>query len=392
MANEPNVKTLLLNGTLGSLLALVDGTAGQVITGVSNGDITVSTPFLVVSFEDAVSKGLANDTNPFAYKYVKEFYDEAPSGTELYLMLVPDTMTVDMMADKTNPNGAVKLLDFADGKIRLLGVMDDPASITTSNGLDENVYTAKTNMQALAIAYAADDKQSPFWGFVGGTGFTGVATDLDDQTQSSDNYVSIVIGDTVTGGGSMLGIAMGRAASIPVQRKISRVKDGKLNITACYLGSDLVENYNNWAMLHDKGYISPRKFVRREGYFFARDYTCTSTTDDYSFGARRRIANKMQIIAYEALVEEIEDEVPTDEDGSGKIDAAYAAYLEAGLGNQYRLIMVANKELTDVTVSCDRNQNVISTNKTVVVVKGTPVGYNGTIEVPISFYNPSLNN
>lgn len=386
----PNVILELLNGQLGSLLSSFDGVSGQVIPGVSNGSIVSGTPFLVTSLEDAVTKGLADASNPFAYKYVKEFYDEAPVGTELYLMIVPDTMTVDMMADKTNANGAVKLLDFAEGRIVLLGVMDDPASITTANGFDQNVNTAKVNMQALAEAYAGTDKQTPFWGFVAGTGCTGVATDATDQKTSSDNYVSIVAGDTVSGGGCMLGNVMGLAASLPVQRKISRVENGKLNILSAYVGNTLVEKATTITMYHDKGYIVPRKFPLKDGYFWARDWTCTSDTDDYKFGARRRVINKIRRLIYLIAVEQIEGEIPLDEDNSGNIDAAYAKTLESTFENQINQIMVANGELVSFDCFIDVNQNVLSTDELNIVYEAVPVGYNGTIKGTIGFKNPAL--
>ena len=73
----PDVIIALLNGTLGQLFQLNDKTTGKILTGVSNGDIVAGTPFIVNSLNDAKNKGLTEATNAFAYKVVKEFYDEA---------------------------------------------------------------------------------------------------------------------------------------------------------------------------------------------------------------------------------------------------------------------------------------------------------------------------
>lgn len=383
----PDVLIQLLNGQLGSLLALADGVAGYVCEGASNGDIVLGTPFKVTGLDDAVAKGLTSATNAAGYKIVKEHYDEAPSGSEVYMMVVADTMTVDLMADKTNTNGARKLLDFAQGKIRLLGLMDSADSPTVTNGLDANVATAKTNLQALAEEYAGAGKQSPFWGFIGGTGYNGTATDLTDQTASDQDRVSIMVGDTASGTSAAIGTLLGRLAAIPVQRKPSRVKTGSLNITTAYVGTTKVEESTDIATIHDRGYITLRTFPNKNGYYFANDFTCTATTSDYHNGARRRVIDKVQIIAYALLVEEIEEEVPTEADGT--IDAAYAAYLQDKINNQVRGIMVATNELSAFECFVDPKQQVLSDSTLDVVLRPTPVGYNSTINATLGFINPA---
>lgn len=383
----PDVIIALLNGTLGQLLQLNDKTTGKILTGVSNGDIVAGTPFIVNSLNDAKNKGLAEATNAFAYKVVKEFYDTAPEGTDLYLQLVPDTMLIDDMVDKNNADGAVKLLDYAGGKIRVLHAMDNPAGARTiTNGLDANVYLAKVNMQALELEYR--NKKMPFWGILGGVGFNGNQADLVDQTASSDNRVSILIGDTVSGTGSCIGLLGGVIATLPVQRKVSRVKNGKLNTATAFIGTTSAEKYTGTATIHDKGYITLRSFPNKEGFFFSGDKTCTATTDDFNSGARVCIMNKILILAYAVFVEEVEDEVPINEDGT--IDASYAKYLESVIDRQINQIMVANGELSSFRSFVDVNQNVLSTNKTKVVLRAVPVGYNTTLEVEIGFENPAL--
>lgn len=387
----PDVIIQIANGSLGALLAIADGVSGYVLTGVTNGDIVQGTPIQITSLEDAVAKGLNSSTNAFAYKVVKEHYDQAP-GTEIYLMLVSTAMTVNLMADKTNANGARKLLDFAQGKVRLCTVMNDPTGLspTITNGFDANVAIAKTNLQALAVEYAGGDKQAPFWGFVGGTHFSGTAAALTDQNSSSDDYVSIIIGDTVSGNGCAAGVIVGRLAANPVQRRVSRVRDGALVIPgqAMYIGTTLVDQYTSIATIHDKGYITFRKYPNKNGYYAANDFTCTSSASDFKFGARRRIMNKLQIIAYAVLVEEIGNEILVD--ASGNIDAAYAVYMEDLVERQVNPIMVATGELSDFKAFVDPNQKPLQANATNIVLGATPVGYNDTINAKLTYVNPAL--
>lgn len=394
----PDVKISLQNGTLGSVVQTSDGIAGIVLTGVSEGDITVGDPFVIASLTDAENLGLTASGNAFAYKQIKEFYDEAGEGALLYVLFLDDTVTVDSMANGTNANGARKLLDYAGGKIRLLGVIydaDDDEAITTTNGIDQLCYTAAANMQVLADAYAA--KQTPFRGVVGGTG-AGLSggtpgplssAALTDQTGSAYTRASILIGDTEAEGDAALGLLLGRLAKVPVQRKVSRVKSGPLAaVTEGYIGTTLAEQYTTTGIIHDKAFITLRTFPNKNGYFFANDFTCTPTTDDYHFIARGRVIDKAHVITYATFVEEVDEEVPVDD--SGKIAAGYAKYLEQKITNQLNLTMTANREVSAVSCFVDPNQNVISTNKVNVVLKIRPVGYASDIEVSLGFDNPAL--
>lgn len=385
----PNVIIERQNGALGGLLNSEDGVMGLILTGTNEGDVVAGTPVLVNSFAAFEALGVTEDgDNEWAYRQVKEFYDEAGDGVELYLLLVPDTMTVAQMCDKTNANGAKKLLDFAAGRIRVLGAMADPAAftVTVTNGLDANVHTAVANMNALAVEYAG--LQFPFWGIVGGTSFSGTASALTDYTLSNYDYTSCLIGDTVSGANACLGLLLGRIAIIPVQRKVSRIKTGAISSLTAFIHTTSAEKYTSTATIHDRGYITLRKVPRKNGFFFTGDPTCTATTSDYRFGARVRVMNKLQMIAYATYIEEVDGEVPIEADG--KIDAAFAAYLQQQVLNQIKGLMTANANLSGASCFVDPVQNVLSTNEVVIVIKGTPVGYASVIRVKLSFANPAI--
>lgn len=387
----PKVKFLIKSGNLGALLAIADGVAGYVLTGVSAGDITAGTPFKVSSLQGAVDLGLVVATNPLAYKTIKEHYDECPTGTDCYIMIVTDAMTVNMMADKTNVNGARKLLDFAEGNIRILGLLDYNDTPTITAGIDANVYTAKTNAQALAVEYAGEEKQAPFWCIIGATNFSGTAANLTDQNNSTDDYVSLFLGDSeVANTGASIGLFIGRECLNPVQRSAARVRSGAITMTTAYIGAVAVTNDNTLGTaIHDKGFVTFRKFVRKNGYFFTSDFTCTASTSDFKRGARRRIMNKIQVIAYAVAVEEIEEEVPTDP-ATGLIDASYAKYLEQQMERQVNPIMTGTGEISGFTAIVDLNQNVVSTSLTKFKLLPVPVGYNGNLEGELAFSNPAV--
>lgn len=390
----PDVKILIQSGALGGLVPTSDATSGMVLTGASEGSVTTGTPFLITSYQAAIDLGLTVGNNPLALKEIKDFYSEAPLMTPLYILLQANTVTVDQMCDKDLAY-APKLLDYASGKVRLFGAMYVPGTTPTiTAALDAKVGLAVTKMQALGIAYA--QKQWPIRGIIGGNHYSGAAASLTDHaTGGSSNRAAIVIGDTVAGDSAALGLTLGRMAASGVQRKISRVKSGALLTATAFINKDVsgtptpipAEQYTLTQEVHNRGYITFRKFANKNGYYFSGDPACVASTDDYSFIARGRVVDKMHVITYATYVEEVDEEVRVDE--SGKLDAGYCKYLEKTIERQLNLSMTANNELSAVEAFVDPNQDVLATNKIIIVLKGTPVGYGSQFEIKLGFKNPA---
>lgn len=392
-----SVNITLANGQLGGTLQTNDGITGMVLTGISeSGGYTAGTPILVTSLTDVANAGITATHNAFAIKQLKEFYSQAGAGAQLYLMLVPSTMTVAQMADNTNANGAKKLLDYAAGKIKVLGLLTDDAAIaalagtiTVTNGLNADVYTAASNMQVMAEAYFNAEK--PFRAIVGGSSYSGTAASLTDETSgTSNNRTAILIGDTVSGASACLGLLLGVISSIPVQRKISRVRSGALTNTAAYVGTSTVEaaGAGTLAIIASKGFITFITYPNVSGYFFSGDPMLTATTDDYCMLARGRVIDKAHILAYTTFVQEVDDEVPVNTDGT--LDAGFCKWLSQQIVNQVNNTMTANREISAVSCFIDPNQNILSTNELNVVLKITPVGYATDIEISLGFENPAV--
>ena len=391
-----SVNITLANGQLGGTIQTNDGITGMVLTGVTeSGGYTAGTPILVTSLADVTTAGITEGHNPFAIKQLKEFYNQAGTGASLYLMLVPETMTVAQMSDNTNANGAKKLLDFAAGKIKVLGLLSDDAAITAgggtvtiSHGLNGDVYTAASNMAVTAAAYFAAEK--PFRAIIGGSSYSGIASALTDEaTGTTNNRTAILIGDTVTGASACLGLLLGVVSSIPVQRKISRVRSGALSTTKAFVGTSTVEvaGAGSLATIASKGFITFITYPNVSGYFFSGDPMLTATTDDYCMLARGRVIDKLHILAYTTFVQEVDDEVPVNADGT--LDAGFCKWLSQQIVNQVNNTMTANKEISAVNCFIDPAQNILSTNTLNVVLKVLPVGYATEIEISLGFTNPA---
>lgn len=128
----PYVKIEFANGALGATEPMEDGVAGLVATGVAVASkFALNTPYLISRLGDLQELGItanASDANATIYKAVKEFYDEAPEGTKLWLLASADTDGQDDLVDKTKAGNAKKLIEAANDSIRILFVaVKDPS-------------------------------------------------------------------------------------------------------------------------------------------------------------------------------------------------------------------------------------------------------------------------
>lgn len=391
------VNLTLANGQLGSTLQTNDGVAGMVLTGSEVvGTYTLGTPMLIKSLNGLNDYGIDSVNNIFGYRQVADFYTEAGEGATLYLMLVADTLSVADIADESNPDGAAKLLAFANGKIKLLGIMTDDAAyalatattIDTTNTINADVYLAASRMEILARNYF--QAQKPFRAVIGGTSYNDHTPSLIDLTGgTTNNRTAILIGNTHSGGSACIGLFLGRMAVIPVMRKVSRVRTGALSNNSAYIGtSPLNSVINDVAEISGKGYITFKTYANVSGYFFSGDDTCSAFTDDYHFLARGRVIDKVHILAYATFVQEVDDEVPVNADGT--LDSGFCKWLSQQIENQVNNVMTVNKEISSVACIIDPVQNILSTNQLNVILRIVPVGYATNIEINLGFDNPAL--
>lgn len=391
----PGVTIEIQNGALGLVPPSDDAICGIILQGPAvSGGLQVGAATLYTSLADVEADGItaAYDTTNTVrvYKHISQFFQEAGTGAKLWVLLISQAVSMEDMCDISEANYAVKLLNAASGKIRLLGVTRSPAGgytpDTTANQLDLDVVTAINLAQALATSYAEDF--APLRVVLEARHFTGTTGSLVDLKLRDDNRVSIVLGDNVTGGGGAVGLLLGRLASVPVQRNPGRVKDGSLPIEAAYVGSDTVEAApTKVTTIHEKGFITLRTYPRKAGYYFTDDPTATSATDDYNSLARGRVIDKAITLAYDVFVNEILDEIQIDTQGRIAVDKA--KYYQAIVENAIDSAMTAEGEISSVSTLVDPDQNVLGTGQICIELRIVPVGYAKTIVVKLGFDNPA---
>lgn len=380
----PNIKFNIAKNGLGRLQADIQKIPGLIITGetVAN-KVTIGKSYQVFSMQEVEDLGITETTNAFAYKHLKAFYDVTGEGAELWLMLMSDATTMSVATDKAQ-SIATKLIQDAAGRIRVLGVVKkSTGGETITNGLDADVDMAATKAQELALDF--EKRYFPFRVILSGNTFSGKAIDLKDYTQTALNKVSVLLCNNDGEKEASIGIALGRVASIPVQRNIGRVKDGAVESTKAYFtsGESVESLFTSWEAIHNKGFIILRNYVGRSGFYFSDDPTLTNNADDFKSLANGFVMDKAVIIAYNVLSGELLDEVPVTP--AGLIHPAIIKNWQTNVESQIDGLMTSQGELSACKVFIDENQKVLSTGVMVVNIQLQPVGYAKYITVNIGF-------
>ena len=384
----PNVKITLANGGLGRVTPTEDAVAGMALSGVAVTDkIALGDPRQIFSLQEMDDLGITELTNALAYKEIRAFYKMFGEGAELWIMLVSNVTSLSDMCDLTN-NIVKKLLDAADGRIRLLGVNRIPDIAYTpeiENGLDSDVLQAVMNLDELQKEYSA--KFMPFRAVVPALGFAkaNVAT-LHNFKQNTNPSVGVVLGADNTST-CAIGLVLGRLASIPVQRNIGRVKSGSVGLLHAYYpdGTTVKELESHADNIHDKGYIFFRKFVRRSGFYLNDDPTAAPNTDDYCSLSRGRTIDKAIVIAADTYTNELLDDVDVDPK-TGLLPPSLTGYFQGVIENAIGINMTG--EISGVSVYVDPKQNLLSTDKVAVRLRIIPKGQIKSIDVDLGFTNP----
>jgi hypothetical protein len=387
MSGRPTIKINHLNGQLGRITPTKDGVAGLILSGTAVLGMALTTPKQIFSLKGAEDLGMTAINNPFAYSEVADFYKKAGTGAELWLMLIADTTLLADVCNKNN-NIARKLLDTADGTIRLLGINRKlPVGYTISNTacVDTDILQAKINLHELITEYRIAHK--PLRAILPHLGFDNTKTGaLYNFRQDTHNTIGIISWSAYTTGQPAIAHALGKLTTIPVQRNLGRVKDGDEGVLNAYFpdGTPVKSLESQWDALYDKGLIFLVKHYGRSGFFFVDDSTCAPLEDDYSQLSNGRTIDKAHVLAYNVLSNELLDEVEINDDGT--LPASVTGYFQNEVENAIRAQM--KNEISGVSAYVDPNQNVLSTSALNLRIKVRPKGQLKDIEADLSFDNP----
>lgn len=383
------------NGNLGIVATNPDGICGIIAsaTAVST-TFELNKHYVVYSLKEAENLGISPAiANYELHKTIKEFYDEAGNGTELWIYGVAKTRTLDQLIEDSRA-----LIVASNSRLRFIVTKYAPEvpEVDTENGLREGFMATLAAAQAIANEFTVE-QINPIVFIIEGYNFTGVAQDLVGFSQATYNRVAVMIGDTenrtgATGSkGAAVGVLAGRIASNRVHVSAGRVLSGALKPLKFFIVDTPVHEYNV-ASIHDKGFITLRTHVGKTGYYIALDQLACSVDDDYNFLPNRRVIDKAYVLASGVISEKILDDLNLT--GTGTLMPADAKAIEQEIERVIAQEMTANQELSaDITIKNDKgvvaaidlNEKVGTTRKIKGQIKVKPKGYAFWLEFSIGF-------
>lgn len=384
----PKIQIKYLNGQLGTVPASADGLLLLIVIGATavSSQFVPGKTYKVYSVESLENLGITADNNKRLHELVVQFYNEAPAGTPLLIAGYESSKTFTALCDKNS--GPLKaLLQEQKGEVRGV-VLAGIGKGTAETGLNKDVFAAIPKAQALA-EYAATEMYAPVFIALEGAGYTDAAA-LKDLSKEADNRVCIVIGDVkASSNNAAMGTFAGRIAVSPVQRNIGKVAEGALAPVEMFVGAKSVESaQDDITTVYDKGYICPRTYVGKSGYFYTDDRTACAATDDYAHLAALRTADKAARVAYQTVLSNMLSEIECNEDGTMDISIikSWQAAVESNINNA----MTAKGELSQENgrgCRCfiDPGQNVLATSAITMSLKLRPFAYARDITVNIGF-------
>lgn len=362
----PGVTINVESGNLQSAVAVLDGVPALVATVNTSGLIGVPIP--IYSLKDAEQAGITSSSENFIWNLIKVYYDELGGSQLLYVMGTAETATMTDVVTASNANGLVKLLKSYP-EINLVAVARKPAAgYNAGTGfLDTDVPTAVTASKALC--QARQNANAPVRLFIEGRLANANAVNNYTPNTATNGYVSVVLGNTTTGNGAAVTLALARAVKYPAHVKLGSGQNGILSAPNIYLGTSKIENVASLETLHDAGFLTFYVRPGIAGYFFGRDNMCA--VNDFSTLVNGRIIDKAQRIAALAATPFIEDYVRIDADGT--INENDADYIESLIKTAIQSKM--SGQISDVKVVIDTKQNIVENSTLKIQVSVLPLGY-----------------
>lgn len=307
------------------------------------------------------------------YYHVSEFFRLMPNG-ELYIS-IPGTSYGSGFPE------VMTLVNFADGKIRQIGVMNDlSTAFATSQitSLQTQATAAFNAFRPCVILFAPE---------ISGTSNLSALTDLSSLSSAQ---VATIISQDAGNVGKYIATSTGKSlsdlgAKLGVLSK-SKVSDswawvGAYNMTD---GSELntigfsngttyttAVNNNILNQLATYGYSFLRKITDYTGTYNTQPNTATLESSDYRFLYSNRVIQKAGRVERLAMIPFQSSPVVLDADGT--LSDLTIETWKAAIGQQLD-VMVRNGELSNYAVTIDPTQLVLQTNSVTIGVQLQPVG------------------
>jgi hypothetical protein len=236
--------------------------------------------------------------------------------------------------------------------------------IDLDNGFDADVWTAAAKLNELAIAY--DTQNIPLVCALPGFGFdSATIADIPARDTLELDYVAMNLFCEKNDGLVSMGLFAAWLCNHQVHQNIGRTASGKVSDTAFFPnGASWLSLKNSVATLAAKGLIIPAKIGSRSGYYFNDDPTLTAVDSDFSSISWNRVINKAKRIAFDTLVNKLNDDVDVDPN-TGKIESTVASDWESDVETAIRAQMMKEtgtkkKEISGIKCTVDPDSDIVN--------------------------------
>lgn len=409
----PNVSFTISTSNLGRLEPNTDNVAGIILCGITGlAGFPDKTTTILFSLQQAEDLGLtsANDLSNgvLGWFHVSEFFRMNPSG-ELHVYSIETIHTVNDLFDDTT-GLALPFIRDAKGRIKQLTFELSGVGVAYDTFIAD-LPTALLEIQTFCNLMA-DEKKWIDVVFVPAYNFTeSLGSLIDIRTVDNPNCCVIVGNDPKVLAAHAnyartlpQGTVLGSSTNKLVHDSFGWAQDANtittslppdrfLDITYKITGpDDYKNNPTNQGVLLDKGFVFPRNFANRSGFYWVQSQNTSLATNDLDSVELVQVINKVQRTMYNTLIPYVNQTFNITDAGrlatldSELIKDDITNDLEANVGNNY-------SELTEVIVDPAKDANndpypSILLDKTLRVFVGIRAkGKAVFIEVEVGFVN-----
>ncbi|PDS26472.1 DUF2586 family protein [Flavobacterium branchiophilum] len=379
-------------GGLARRLPGEDHISGLVVYGQPNLNKT-----LLIETEQLEGLGITAITHPVLHYHISEYFRVNP-GAKLYV--------VSSLLNNAQFNEVKQLQQFAEGKIRQIGIVDLLTSfvdlsticVTIQTRLNE-LATANMPLSALLSIHSITPADLLALPNLHNLNCERLSVCIGQDASGRGNYLTGVVGKKV----GIVGACLGAISRARVHESIAWVEKQnlvtgaypkaltgnvivarELDVTAFIDGTLLGDlTPAQIQSINDKGYLFAFKHVGYAGTFFNDSFSAVALDNDFSTIENNRAIDKAQRGVYIKLLPKISGPIYINPD-TGEISSDAIASLEA-IGSIPLEQMERDGELSGFKIFINPNQDVLSTSKLTVTLKIVPVGVLREITVNLGF-------
>lgn len=375
MAQLPNVSFSISTDNLNRLEPNSDTVAGLVLAGIVGlarfPDLSENVFYSLKQAEDlGLTQQYDYNNSVAAWVHISDFFRENPNG-ELHILTLEDPATIDDVLHWSTGK-ALAFIRNANGRIKQLAVvLNNPAIHATFMGsISTHLATAQKFCGTMAEEYKWIDVV-----FLEALGFDIAVGSLTNLRAADNPNVALVVGNDETflgydpayEGTAALGQLLGASTRKPIHESFAEAKTDNtltdesaqrfLSIRIKKTAPDIYLNDQTaQAALYDRGYIFPRKYALRNGFYWVQSTNLSLPTSDLSSIEMVQVINKAQRVLYSTLLKYINKTFNIT--AAGRLAFLDRKLVEDDVRNELQTNMAQNySELVAVIVDPEKDEN-----------------------------------